>query len=69
MDGEGDFDPTTKDQGATGGAMGGGDENSHDYKLPGGPGEPPSADPAAKQKSFWKEIWEKRGAKPISKTF
>ena len=57
-----DIDPTTKDQGAAGGATGGGDENPQDYNLPGGPSYPD--DPAAKQKSFWKDIWEKRGARP-----
>ena len=40
MDGDGEFDPTTKDQGATGGATGGGDENPQDYKFPDVPSDP-----------------------------
>ena len=56
MDGDGEFDPT-KDQGAAGGATGGGDENPQDYKFPDVPSDPD--DPAAKRK--W---WERQGAKP-----
>ena len=62
MDGEGEFDPNSKDMGAAEGAKRGGDENPKDYQLPGKPDAP--ADPAAKRKSFWEEIWAKRGAKP-----
>ena len=57
-----DIDPTKpEDQGAAGGATGGGDENPQDYNLPGGPSDP--ADPAAKQKVSGKK-YGKKGAKP-----
>ena len=37
-----DIDPTKpEEQGAAGGALGGGDENPQDYSLPGGPTEAP----------------------------
>ena len=58
-----EYDPTKpEDQGAAGGATGGGDENPQDYRFPDVPGD--SDDPAAKQKRFWDQILAKRGAKP-----
>ena len=62
MDGEGEYDPNSKDMGAAEGAKGGGDENPKDYQLPGAPDAP--ADSAAKRKRFWQDIWEIGGAKP-----
>ena len=46
---------TTEDKGATGGAMGGGDENPQDYDLPGA-----STNPAGKRRGFW----ERTGVRP-----
>ena len=52
IDGDGEFDPTKpKDQGAAGGATGGGDENPQEYKF--SDVHVPS-----------ERRWEKEGAKP-----
>ena len=52
-----EYDPTKDDMGATGGARGGGDDDTQDWHLLGGPGETP-AEPA-KKKSLWEQIEEK----------
>ena len=50
-----------EDMGAAGGASGGGDENTEDYKLPGGSSAPdPPVKPPSKLRSMWDSITEKR---------
>ena len=53
-----DYDPTKDDTGAAGGARGG-DDDTQDYNLPGGPTDSPEEQ---------RRKWYQRGARPKDKT-